>query len=685
MEGPGRVDRRRPGRSQPADAAGDVRGPDGQTAPTWVHALRHPLAVAAVALSAAAAIGLAGGLPLVGALGAESELSRVAGGDYLTVQRSQVPDLEAFFAFRRDGDARVAARTPELARAADFAMVGPFYLADVNGGQPTPAAGDVAISATYLDHLASHVEVIEGQLPPEGLAGQETAVTMSMRGADLAGLRLSDRFCLDLQPAAPRQHRWCARLVGLWRPLDSGDPFWGGALPQAQLFMGRFDLFELARVHPDARPAAGLRYVPDPRVLGPERTTVAASGVRDLRAELQAETGSSVATDLDRQLGAFAARDGESSRALRVIAAASALAALLVVLLLGSHLAARRAPGPAGRRSMATAALGALAASAAITAGVAALLAAAGLGLAGLGVAGPRAPDLLRAGVLAAACSTGLVVALTALPGQAAAGTQGDSGGRGPATASRLALTLVLAVAAFSALAVGRLLANASPAGPADLAGPLLPALGTGLLAISGSCLLPLGLRWAIGSPRDVAGMFATVQLERRPDQHALLACLQALGTATATAAGFAAGAALSPDPGRVISSPLEGGLLVGLLIAFLAAQAAMTAASRFHRTATARRRLEEATGLFASGLPRQKLAQLLDTELAVVRMGALALGAVGGAALVAVGPAVGLDRADLAAGVAGGLAALLLTVGLASVTGRPGRESVVAEPDHSE
>src|SRR2546429_230205 len=76
--------------------------------------------------------------------------------------------------------------------------------------------------------VVSHVEMLAGQLPAAGLGGGDTAVTMPQSGADAAGFALFDRVCVAFAGGGDRESRWCARIVGLWRPLDAQDPFWAG-------------------------------------------------------------------------------------------------------------------------------------------------------------------------------------------------------------------------------------------------------------------------------------------------------------------------------------------------------------------------------------------------------------------------------------------------------------------------
>src|SRR5262249_5604022 len=100
--------------------------------------------------------------------------------------------------------------------------------------------------------------------------------------------------------------------VGLWRPLDSADPYWAGELPLRSLTIARYDLFELARLLPTPTAVAGLRFRPDPDLVTQARAAEVGRRVAELRAQL-AGAGYRVSTHLDRTLTGFAAsRDAVS-------------------------------------------------------------------------------------------------------------------------------------------------------------------------------------------------------------------------------------------------------------------------------------------------------------------------------------------------------------------------------------
>src|SRR5262249_61123031 len=82
------------------------------------------------------------------------------------------------------------------------ATVGPLHVVTVGGAPASPTLAQQGLTAAYLDHLASHVTVDAGSLPPDALGGGETAVTMPQAAADRRGLRMSDRVGFDFTGGA---------------------------------------------------------------------------------------------------------------------------------------------------------------------------------------------------------------------------------------------------------------------------------------------------------------------------------------------------------------------------------------------------------------------------------------------------------------------------------------------------
>ena len=190
----------------------------------WLLATQRRGWAAALWLCLAAAIAMPALLPLINGTAVRSGLAQTLTRDGALTVEQDVTDLNTFTAFKREVDGRVAVRTGNaMVPLAAQATAGPLHLVTVSGAPASPTLTRQALTAAYADHLASHVAVDAGELPPDALGGGETAVTMSQAGADQLGLRLSDRVCMDFAPGTG-QPRWCARIVGLWQPLDSKDP-----------------------------------------------------------------------------------------------------------------------------------------------------------------------------------------------------------------------------------------------------------------------------------------------------------------------------------------------------------------------------------------------------------------------------------------------------------------------------
>jgi hypothetical protein len=616
----------------------------------WLQVARRPRWAASLWLCLAVAIAVPALLPLVGEMAAESALAgTLAAGRGLIVERNAA-DLAAFDSFLRGADAAVTADMgARLLPVTDYVSVVPFPVVPAGAGN-TVAAGGPAVTPSYLDHLAAHVTVVAGELPPEGLGGGEAPVTMAQSGADQLGLRLSDRFCLRFT-AGGGPPGWCARLVGLWQPLDAGDPYWGSTAPQRRLTMGRYDFFKLLGLRPPGAAVSGLRYRANPTLIGAGQATAVAAQVRRLSSRLT-RSGLRVQAPVVGDLQRFDAAQRQVTTVSHLVAAATALLGLLVVALVCTRfldgqvpdLTVLRARGWSRRHvgQLAFAGPGMLS-LAALPAGLAACLAVAALVSvlpSGISVAPLRPGDLggpaAAVGVSAVAL-VGVLAALAAWVVRRHVEPPADPLPRRPRPAAwdgPLAITLV--VAGTVAMALPRLpgygaLQSALPPSARDLL-PVVPALGLALLAAAAAGRWPLRtFVWRPGA--GVPRLLATRQLERRPRQHsALLLVLilaAATGTYTAIALGEAAAGRLAPLP--AVRAGLEAGLVAGCLGTLLLALTALA----FHFRWVVQRRLSDYGGLFAHGLPVGDVARSLAAEQAATVGSGLVLGGLLGVALV--------------------------------------------------
>ncbi|HXM56091.1 MAG TPA: hypothetical protein VOB72_11930 [Candidatus Dormibacteraeota bacterium] len=594
--------------------------------------------------SMAAAIALPGLLLLTDAMVAESGLAATLARDGGFSVRQSVADVDAFNTLDRQVDARVSARVgPALVPLGATAAAGPLHLVTVRT-EPAPAAlAQRTLTATYAAHLASHVAVVAGELPAEGLGGGETAVAMPQAAADQLGLRLSDRLCADFSAAPGGQARWCARIVGLWRPLAADDPFWGGVTPRFVLTMGRYDLFQLAGLRPGQGPVATVRYWAGAGAVRTDDAPLLAARVTALTAELRSPQRQ-VDSRIDRSLLAFGDRQHTVSVAIHALAALVAVLGLASVAMVAGRfldgqsreLALLRARGwSRGRASRvaftgpALVGLTAAAAAVAACAIAAALLTASGAGVSVLALRAADAPGLLAALFAIAIALVALLAVLTAGtvwrdPEPSLRRRAGRSWPTGPGPA---AAGVVAGLAVMALPHVPGLLAAATEAG-AGWRDALFaaPALGA-FLAAAGAVSLPAGRR--VAGSGSLHGELAGLQLRRRPGQHAVATLLLTLAAAGTVFGALAATAGPGPDQPELrlglylaMGAGAGGGLLLGL------------AGFGLHFRSTARRRLHEYGGLFAHGLPPAQVTRSLGTEQAVTAGLAVVVGSALGIAL---------------------------------------------------
>jgi hypothetical protein len=612
----------------------------------WVQATHRRGWAAAIWLCLAAVIALPALLLVVDAMAVESGLADALAASGGFAVRQDVADVDAFNTLTRQVDGRVADRTHgALVPLGGTASVGPLHLLTVRTDPAPPALTRLAFAATYADHLAAHVDVSAGELPPEGLGGGETAVSLPQATADQLGLRLSDRICTDFTATASGDPRWCARVVALWQPRDARGPYWAGASPRLALFMGRYDLFQLARQRPPHGPSAAIRYWAAADAIGPADAVAVAGQVTALTADVR--TGQRrVDTRLDAVLRGFDDQQRRASAAVHALVTLVAILGLGAVALVGGRfletqsreLALLRARGWPRSRAWRVVflGLGALGLTAAPAGLAVSLLAAVALGASGSGLVAQTVRQVDLPGMLVAVAA--VAVATVALLAGLAARAVWDEP-RPSLEARRRAdarwpggsVALLGALAGAVALALPRIpgaQAAAAAAGPIARDTLLIaPAPGVVLLAAAAVASWPPAT-WLPGRG-SVQGALASRQLERRPGQHAggmfvltlatAGAVFAAIGLTTDLGAGHAA-LRLGVDVALVTGA--GGGLLLAL------------AAFGVHFRSTARRRLREYGGLFAHGLAPDHVASSLAAEQAVTAGAGVLAGCVLGVAM---------------------------------------------------
>jgi hypothetical protein len=614
----------------------------------WLQATHRRGTALALGFCLAVAVMLPSLLPLVDGFAAESALVDVVARDGALTVEQPVANVDEFGSFHQDLDGRVSSEVGSaLVPIARYATAGPLYPITVNDGQIRGGPRGQALQAAYLDDLGAHVEMVAGQLPPEGLGGGETAVTMARSAADQIGLNLNDRVCMDFAPTRARESPWCTRIVGLWRPLDGREPYWGGSASALQLTMSRYDFFQLAQLQPPRGPIAGVRYWADAAQLDSRRAGPLALQVRALSAQLQAP-GRRVATSLDSSLQQVAQQHDELSSSLFLLAALVAVTGLVVVGLVSQRflgeqaqeLALLRARGwPAGRTwwlaflEVAVPALYGLpivlAAFLMIAIGIV-VTSAGGLAL---------APDHLRASLITGA--TVLLAAallLFAVSGSVAWRDLEPSLQR-PFRRSRVGpyrrpAAAVLASVGLGGLALSRFLPANPGAGVAvETARVAIPALAVLCLGCA-AAWLPLPLI-RLARRKRVSGMLAGWQLERVPLQHAAVSVASTLAVALAVFIAFTLAWSRSGQS-PVDETALRRGLEVGLLASFAGVLSLLLTGLGLHYASVERRRLDEYAGLFGHGLTMVQARRSVASEQASVLGSSLAFGVVLGAILAA-------------------------------------------------
>jgi hypothetical protein len=591
----------------------------------------------ALGLLMAVTVAAVASVPLVEAMASESAMAQMLEGPAsLTVEQRNVASIDAFNAFVRKVGGQVTARMgSDLVPVTDFASAGPLSLVTVNNVPPT-GPGHPQLVPTYVDHLAAHVQVLAGQLPPEGLGGADVAVTMPQQGADEIGLHLSDRFCLRSAGGQPAE---CARIVGLWRPLHPLEPFWGGTLPGLQLMTTRYDFFQLAGLQPASSLVAGLRYRPDPYLIG----SAGAAGLSDriglLRRDLAADPNLRVDTDLGQTLEAFRDRQQAAAAAIDLVALAVGLLGLAALALVTRRLLDSEARDRAAllRQGWPRARIWSVPIVGLV--GLAALAAAAGLSGGAL------------VGAVLAAGGSGLT-AQWLRPTDLAGITAPVAGGIGG---------IVLIPAGLAALAVATS-REAQPSAGRSEGGRLTrwrPSALARVLAIGGLLTLPRRLHG------EISGTLARSQLEQRPEQHAGIGFVLILATAVGVvlAVELVTGLASGGFAGQ--PAPLRNGLEVSLFLGLPAALVSAVVAWGIHFRSTAEHRQEEYATLFANGLPPATIADSVHAEETVVLRSTLTAGALLGVivlfAAVRQPPLTGLVLGLGALSVAGVVACVVL------------------------
>jgi hypothetical protein len=215
----------------------------------WRHLTGRPGSGAALVVTISVALCLPA-LPLVISAAAPArptgqDLAQAGG---VLVQQTGLTDSSQFDRFQAEIEHQLGAVAGAYLDAGAELAAGGAVRFDSVDGQPPPA-GPAQANVVYASDLAAREQLVAGQLARPVENSLQGAVSMRADAASQLGLRLGDVSCLATagQPVpAGAQGRtpgeWCARLVGLWRPLRPEDPYWAH-IPAAALYTDREDFF----------------------------------------------------------------------------------------------------------------------------------------------------------------------------------------------------------------------------------------------------------------------------------------------------------------------------------------------------------------------------------------------------------------------------------------------------------
>jgi len=635
---------------------------------------------------------LPAGLVLVDRSGARSDLrTLVAASGGLTLQRAGVADTQTFDAFQRQAQGLVA---PRLGMYVDGGSArgaaAPFHLASIASRQPTGPTATANVTVTYVADLAQRVDVVQGLFPKPGSAGGESMVTMPVPVADRLGAQLFDVVCLTVPNGDPTAAPWCARIVGLWRPMAGADPAWTAPNAQIRLFVERADFFTAAGKQPAENVQAARLYTPRAGAVTPQNAGAVAQQVKEVRTATGQAGAAQVTTTLDTALAHYATTSVTSFPVELLAAALVPLLTLLAVVMARwyveprlQELALLRARGWSRRRvqRLVLAELALLGAPAAVVAVVGMLSV---LWQATDGHIGTRPANLSGGELLAIAVAVAVLVVAAARffdlarwaarqsvlrleDGEAAAvGLPFWRGGDG-AGALVLPAALLLLVPRVAGAEGWRL-----PGPLDDLVALVVSVVGLVLLVIAVLPLLSSATGVVGGRRRALEGTIANLHLRRWWQRNAAPGFLVVLAFAITSYAAVALVDQLLDGPGGALGVGIAVSLGIGLVTALATAMLAYGLLF----LVICRARVDYYAALLVDGLPATTVRRSVEIEQQAVLVLGLAAGVViGMLLLLATASGIGLGgqagvlamppaAAAVVAGV-GGTAALGLIGGL--------------------
>ena len=615
----------------------------------WRHITGEPASAAVLVVAIALALSFPA-LPLVidGAMPSQPSAEELANAGAVVVQRSRIDDAAAFDGFQRGVQRQLSAGIGAYIDAgAEFADASSLRIYSVNG-QP-PSGGTSPVRATYAADLPARIAIVKGDLAKPVANSVQGTVSMALDAASQLRLGLGDVVCLGSADQSQGAAQWCARLVGLWRPLAPGDSYWRGRT-SAAVFTDRDDFFSLL-TQASAQGASGGRwYTPRAGAISAASASDLADRLRLLRETVSRGGTDVLQTDLDRSLDRYSATGRLVTFSVRLLSGALVVLSIVLVAALAGHfldirgadLAVLGARGwSAGRvRRLALTELGTALLLGLLATTIVALLAALILPHAwpasdGFGSSRSLPPIAAATGTTLA----GILVCLgtiAARPLHHGYQFRDSSKPRSSSAVSQRLIYVNVLLAAPAALLFflpDRLAVQRWPGGASALEADRFVIFVAALGLLSGAALgflQPAATRLA-GLAAGASGTLAGLRLgdwwRRNLAAGFLLIFAGALATfAAAWLAGLIAGGAASSS-----TEPGLSGLAASLAGTFGAAALTVLAIATFLANTNVRSRAGDDAGLLVDGLPARTLRRAHSVELrAVLGLSAVASGCLG-------------------------------------------------------
>ena len=432
-------------------------------------------------------------------------------------------------------------------------LSGGYVQQSVNGNKPVGA--DYRIAA--YEGLAAHAVLVSGRWP-SGAPGATLEATLPEQFASFVHLGVGDLACATVQDG---KDVVCVRIVGIWRPAQPLEPFWGpNQEPEVAAYVDVQAYFAMLGMQTDLGGALHTSVISvASEVLSPELAVIRAVGANATLDRIQLLRGrfgiqrsdAVIVSSLPDALASYIGDQQVASFAVLLVAIQLLLIALYCAWFMAgnvlSHLRPTIAvwrtrgwswPGVALLLWIELSVVAALAAPIGIVAGWGASEAVARWAYAGVSIPAFHF-DLVRLvpPVIAVFTLELVLIGAQSVLASRHGVLQARAGASRPSVSwwRQRHIDVLLALLAVPMLAEARLLGSAQVrlSGAAD--NPLnllLPGLGIALIALAGLRLLPPAARVLLRLRRTVPVQLAATQLIRAPGQHSALAVLLMLAIA---------------------------------------------------------------------------------------------------------------------------------------------------------